>query len=177
MRRIRHRRRCTRGFTLVEALLAIVVIGAMVAATGNLLITGMDTYRLVVDRSDALQRARFAMNFMTNEFEIIEDPTNDIASITAGSITFTPAGGGSVTYQAIGNDVYRNGDLLVEDIDLGQSGLEYFTAGGATTSDPAQVYRIRVTLTVDAADASAGEVTLVSNVYLRNRYYESFTRL
>ena len=164
-----------RSFTLVEVLLAIVMIGAVSVAVSYILILGMNSYSIISDRRDTLQAARLAVNMMSNDFQNIANPATDIASISATSITFTPAGGGSVTYQVSGSNLLRGADVLASNVAVG-SGFQYFTVNGASTSSPAQVYRIRISVTVNAQDVKSGTVTINSNAFLRNRYYESFTQ-
>jgi prepilin-type N-terminal cleavage/methylation domain-containing protein len=165
-----------KGFTLIEALLAIVVISALVAAMANIMISGMRSYRLVVDRREALQNARLALNMMANELAKVANPAADISSIGATSITFTKAGGGSVTYSVSGTNLMIGSSVLARNVANG-TGFAYYTAGGAVTANPAQVHRIQMTLVVNAATASSGTVTATEDVYLRNRYFSGFTQL
>lgn len=164
------------GFSLIELMLAIIVISALVAAMAHILLIGMDSYRIIVDRREALQGARLAINMMTNELQTIEVPSTDISSISPTAITFAPAGGGSVTYQVIGSNLMRGASILVGNVADG-TGFTYYTSGGAVTADPAQVHRIRITVVIDMEDGDFGTLTARSDVYLRNRYYDSFTKL
>ena len=163
------------GFTLVEALLAIVIIGVMMVAVAHILISGMESYSLVSDRREALQEARLAVNMMTGELQTIADPATDIASITPTSITFTSSGGESVTYAISGTTLLRNTKILAQGV-TGASGFAYYTAGGATTTNRAQIHRVGVTVTVDTGVGAHGTVTIRSGAYLRNRYYSAFSQ-
>lgn len=166
-----------RGFTLLEMLLAIVIISAMVVAVAFILIRGMEAYTLVVDRREALQEARTAVNMMTNELQTIQDPSTGIAGISATSITFTPAAGGSVTYSVSGGNLLRGAKTLASSVSAATQ-FQYFTAGGASTSNPAQVYRIHIAVEVDTpAGSGHGKATINSNVYLRNRYFNAFQQI
>lgn len=164
-----------RAFTLVEVLLSIVMIGAVVVCISYILILGMNSYSLVSDRRDSLQGARLAVNMMINDFQTIANPATDITSISSSAITFIAAGGGSVTYQVSGSNLLRGADVLASNLGVG-SGFQYFTLNGAVTSNPAQVYRIHVSVTVNAQVAQNGTVTINSNAFLRNRYYAGFTQ-
>jgi len=165
-----------KGFTLIESLLAIVIISIMVVAVAEILISGMGSYSLITDRREALQGARLAVNMITNELQAISDPSTDISSISATSLTFAPADGGSpVTYSISGTSLLRNAKALAENV-LPASGFEYYTAGGSATTDPAQVHRINVSVGVDTG-AAHGQVVINSSAYLRNRYYNGFTQM
>ena len=168
--------RC-RGFTLVESLLAIVIISTMVVAVAEILISGMGSFSLITDRREALQGARLAVNMMTDEIQSISDPATDISAISANSMTFSPGGGGGpVTYSISGTNLTRNTKTLATDITPASS-FEFFTAGGAATTNPAQVYRVGVTMGVDTGTAGHGQVVIKSSAYLRNRYYDGYTQM
>lgn len=164
-----------RGFSLVELILSIIIIGIMAVAMGRILGIGIDSYSLVVDRREMLQRGRLAMNMMTNELQTIQDPATEIASISATQISFTNADSEAVTYQVSGGSLLRNGQTLASDVDA-SSGFAYYTLNNAVTADPTQVYRIGITLVIDLGSSQSGSITLESDVYLRNRYYDSFTQ-
>lgn len=164
------------GFTLIEALLSIVIISVMVVAVAEILISGMGSFSLITDRREALQGARLAVNMMTRELQGISEPATDILSIAPTSITFTPAGAaGPVTYAISGTSLMRNAKTLADDV-IPSSGFSFFTTGGASTTDPTQVHRIGVSVGVDT-DAGHGQVVINSSAYLRNRYYSDFTQL
>lgn len=170
--------KCRRGFTLIEALLAMVVISALVVAMSYILVEGLDSYRIIVDRRESLQQARLAVNMMANELQTISDPSTDISAIAPESITFNGALG-PVTYAISGNMLTRtdgDGTSTLADGVTGASGFQYYTSGGGTTVDPTQVYRVGIVLGINAGVASSGDVVIRNNVYLRNRYYEAFTK-
>lgn len=166
------------GFTLIESVLAIVVIAAISVVVAEMMTVGLESYGMVVDRREALQRARLAMNLMTSELQTIAAPETDIASIGASAITFT-SGGGSITYAVSGNRLTRqdsSGTSVLADGILPSTRFDYYTQGGATTSNRTLVHRIHITVGVDTGVARHGTVVMNSNVYLRNRYYGSFTQ-
>jgi type II secretory pathway pseudopilin PulG len=169
-------RRSSAGFTLIEAILSIVVISAVSMALGRIMITGMNSYNLIDDRRDALQQARLAVNFISSELETIANPSTDISAISANSITFIDDGGATVTYTYSGGTLMRDADVLASNV-VSPTGFAYYTALGVTTTNPLLVYRIHLDVSVQSSNPSHGVVTIVSNVFLRNRYYDSYTRL
>jgi prepilin-type N-terminal cleavage/methylation domain-containing protein len=164
-----------RGFTLVEMLLAMIIISVLVAAMSQLLIVGLDSYRLVVDRREALQKARLAMNMMVAELTTIADPATKISSISPTAISFANASDVAVTYQISGSNLLRNSKVLAPSI-AGGSGFQYYKADGNTANLASDVHRMKITLVVNSEETSHGNVTLISDVYLRNRYYVNYTR-
>ena len=164
-----------RGFTLVELILSIVIISAIFVVMAQILITGLDSYRLVVNRREALQGARLAVNMMEGELQPVADPATDISAISSTSIQFTNANSQSVTYSISGSDLLRNSKILASNLGSA-SGFSYYTNGGSTTTDPAQVYRIDIVVEVDAEETQYGSVEAHASVFLRNRYYDAYTR-
>lgn len=166
-----------RGFTLIEIVLAIIVISAMVGAMAYILVSGIDSYSIIVDRREALSEARLGVNMMSGELQSIADPAADISAVSATSITFTGSSG-QVTFAISGNALTRTDasgtSMLAGNVAAG-SGFQYYTAGGATTAIPSQVYRVGIVLGITTAGGASGTVVIRSNVYLRNRYYDSFT--
>ena len=162
-----------KGFTLVEILLTMIIIAAISLVMGRILISGMDSFSLVTERREALQGARLAVNIMSNELRGIANPAADISSISSSSITFKNALGNQVAYQISGVDLLRNGKQLASDLAPG-SGFSYYTSGGVSTSNPAQVYRIGISVKVSSS--AHGVVETSSGIYLRNRYYVSFSK-
>lgn len=164
------------GFTIIEMILAMVIVSIIVVSIAQMMLKGIDSYSLIVDRREAVQGARLAANIMSTELATITSPATDISSISATSITFTPAGGGgAITYLVSGSNLLRNSKVLASSV-TAATGFTYFTSGGAVTSDAAQVHRIGITVAVTAQNPANGTVTVKENVYLRNRYYSGFIK-
>ncbi|MFH1830844.1 MAG: hypothetical protein ABH871_08745 [Pseudomonadota bacterium] len=171
--------RCALGFTFVESILTIIVISVLVIAIAHILISSLDSYSHILDRREALQEARLAANMMANEMQSIADPAKDIRAISPNSITFDSFAG-KVTY-AIGENTLTRTDgsgtsMLADDV-TAESGFDYYTAGGGTTTNPSQVYRIGIVIGVNTGVPQYGSVLINSDVYLRNRYYDLFTQI
>lgn len=56
-----------KGFTLIEVILMIVMIGIMSGVTAKVLLAGLDVYELIVNRKDAFEHSRMGMERMTDE--------------------------------------------------------------------------------------------------------------
>lgn len=174
MRGVRNRR----GFTLVESLLAIIVIAAIAASVAELMLLALDSYGIIVDRREALQRARLAINLMDSELQVIANPATDITTISSNQITFL-LGGQSVSYAISGNRLLRqdsSGASVVADNLLPGSRFDFYTQGGGTTTNRTAVYRIHLAIGVAVGGGTQGQIMLLSNVFLRNRYYVSFAQ-
>ncbi len=56
-----------KAFTFIETVLAVVVVGAIAGVAAKVLTSGLDVYSLIVNRHDASQTARLAMERMVDE--------------------------------------------------------------------------------------------------------------
>ncbi len=79
-----------KGFTFVETLLSVVVIGVVAGVAAKVLISGLDVYALIVNRHDASQTARLAMERMVDEITMIE--TLDITGMYNERFSFSGHG-------------------------------------------------------------------------------------
>lgn len=174
--RICMHRHSIRGFTLVELILTMVIMSILFAFVGTIMYTGLKSYSLVSDRQNAISKARMALNLMADELVVISNPATDITSISSTSITFVSAEGESVTYSISSQNLMRDANILTDNVGTG-TGFTYYTAGGGTTSTPSQVHRIKIDLAVNADASVHGVIRMTESIYLRNRYYNGFTKL
>jgi prepilin-type N-terminal cleavage/methylation domain-containing protein len=97
-----------RGFTLVEVLIALVLLGIVMASLYRVLISNQRTYQAQSQRIDLQQNIRAAVAILPAELREIDATDNDIRAMTATSITIramrylgiicaTPVLGGLVT--------------------------------------------------------------------------------
>jgi len=166
-----------RGFTFVETILAVVVISAIAGVAAKVLITGLDVYALIVNRDDASQRARLAMERM--EDEIVFIGTGDIFSAGNTKLRFRDSGGTSTYFsqknESINGQVipclFRGSDILAENVV--SLDFDYFRSNGNSTYWPWRVRFINVDMSVEAS-ADAGSIHLRTNVFPRNFMYDNF---
>lgn len=163
------------GFTLIESILAILVISAIALSMSYIIMVGMRSYAMISDRRTALQNARLGVNMMANEIETIANPATDISSVSSTSMTFTNAQSQSVTYSISGGNLMRNSDVLAANV-TGTTAFSYFNAAGGSTSTPSLVARVHIIVQVNTPGSTSGQVTILNDAYLRNRYYTQFTR-
>lgn len=164
------------GFTLLESLLTMIIIGVVSLGVGNIMVSGLETYSLIADRRQALHGARLAVNMMTNELQTVRNPSVDISNISTNSISFISASGESITYSISGTNLLRGDKTLAANV-MNQTGFQFFTSGGGITSDSDKVHRVHISVEVGTGASGHGSVMLNTNVYLRNRYYNEFKQI
>lgn len=165
------------GFTFVETLLAVIIVGAVAGVAAKVLISGLDVYALVMNRHDASQTARLGMERMVDELILLE--ISDISTLADTRFNFYDASGSLTNFKRYtatfrGQSVpciYRDEDFLAGNVTY--LDFDYFNDVGASTIWPWQVRRINIDFTVGAL-ANAGSVHLRTDVFPRNFMYSNF---
>jgi type II secretory pathway pseudopilin PulG len=174
MRKVRDR---SSGFTFVETLLAVILVGVLAGVAAKVLISGLDVYSLVANRNSAFHSAREAMDRMVGEILVVE--SSDITSINDTSFGFRDRDGASTDFRRAtltmgGRSVpciFRGDDFLAGDVE--SLNFSYFQEDGTPTDTPALVRRIHIDLIIMAA-GTAGRVHLRTNIVPRNFVYSGF---
>jgi prepilin-type N-terminal cleavage/methylation domain-containing protein len=110
----------SKGFTLVEVVITIVIIGIIFAIAAMIILQGVRAYSKEQNLTDAHYQARLAMERMSREIRTIRS-TNaaDITAFTAVNLQFTDMSGAALGFQwtsptlnrfnGVGNDVLAKG--------------------------------------------------------------------
>lgn len=77
-----------RGFTLIELMLALVILGIVSAGIYRVLVTNQRTYLAQTQRIDLQQNIRAAATILPAEFREMNAADSDIVSMATSSITF-----------------------------------------------------------------------------------------
>lgn len=148
-----------RGFSLIELVVVIVVMGIIAAVGANILGEAFQAYFLGKDTVVADAQARLAIERMTRELRDIRSATAaDIPTLTAGSIRFIDVYGNDITYALLGTTLNRttqplNTNPLADNISA--LAFTYLTKDGQTSAaTAATVYYITVTFTVTKSTLS-----------------------
>ena len=81
-------RRAQRGFTLVELLVALVLLGVVCTALYRVLVNNQRLYMAQTQRIDLSQNIRAAANIMPAEFRELDAADGDIVAMSADSFAF-----------------------------------------------------------------------------------------
>jgi prepilin-type N-terminal cleavage/methylation domain-containing protein len=139
------------GFTLIEIIIALVLLVIIVLVAGLGLIKGSQGYVFAQQNSHTVQTAQIAMARMVKEL----GSCSAINSLTATSVNYTVDylnGNGAVnsTITLSGSTVQINGNTLIDNVTA--SALTCYDAGGNQTLAAANVRRVDFTFTVNGAD-------------------------
>lgn len=165
------------GFTLVETMLALVIVAIIAGVAAEVLVSGLNIYKLVVNRNNAFQTARMAMDRIVDEVLMFDEYS--ISWLSNTRIGFWDQEGASTDFERRtvtqgGRSVvciYRGDDYLAGNVT--QMDFDFYNASGASTAWSWLVRRINIEITVTAPD-TAGSVHLRTDVFPRKFMYSDF---
>ena len=160
----------SRGFTFVELIAVIVLMGIVGAMTAQLLGQGFTAYITGRNIAETDWQARVAVERMTRELRAIRSPTaTDITMTSASDLSFVDVDGNSIRYcmGAVGTCPGATGELIriSQPLATGISGLAFSylaNDGKTTTATPATVYYVGVALTATQGTISKNYQIMVS---------------
>ena len=140
-----------RGFTLMEMVLVIVIVGIIATVGAQLMATGFSLYFTGRDTMSVDAQARLALERLTRELRTVR-PATGLTMVPATEISFTDLDGTAVRYcisggtcPGVAGDLMRNTQILAGGIS--SLNFVYLNSAGAVTATPAQVLYIGVTFT------------------------------
>ena len=142
------------GFTLVEVILALVLVGIVAVMTGLLMQQGVLTYLAQENEANLAGQGRLGIERIAREVRSIRSNTaSDLPTMTAGTLSFVDLGGNAITYSASGGTATRNGVVLTS-ATTSTLGFSYFKQDGTTATSAAQVWVIQVDLVLTLSTES-----------------------
>ena len=172
-------RQTASGFTLIEAVVTIVLIGVLAMAVIPVIDSGVRTYATTTNSLNALSKLRLATERMAREIREVRrnplSPTNFEMTLGANTLTFTKTDGNQVTISSSTPNVnltYQTPaisavltDLLNANTDLN---FQYYLADKITpTASLSQLAYVRISLTL--TDRDGAQTSQVTWVALRNQ--------
>lgn len=169
MKKTRHNQN---GFTLVEALLAMVVMSFSFVFISDFLLSNAKTMMAISDHETSLADARFALNQISYELLRV-DPSTEIHSFSETEIEFTDSEGNISQYSLDtlpdGMGLFRDGYLLIGPIDSFE--ITYFDNQGnelnPDTASASSIARMKVKM-ITTNNRGQGVVPLQTSVTPRS---------
>lgn len=151
------------GFTLIEMIMVIVILGIVATVAGQMLAASFYSYLAAEALSEADGQAHVAMARLQRELQHIRS-TADLATMGASQISYTAMDGTAVTINQAGTQLQRNGQPLAEGI--GALSFTYLQADAqAVATAAADVRYVAVAMTQTHKGVNR---SLAALVYARN---------
>lgn len=161
-----------RGFTIVELVLVIALLGIEAFVLGPPLAVAVKEYVLVSSRRQTLAEAKSAMDRMVKEIRLIPSQAAVISVASPTAFQFQYPLGTAITYALNGTALERNGTALASNVGLLE--FKYYDSAGAETAVASRVRTIQIRLTINAPSGS-GTLPLQTTVFLRNSTGSMYT--
>jgi prepilin-type N-terminal cleavage/methylation domain-containing protein len=136
------------GFTLIEMVITLILVGIIAAITGIMMQQGIMAYLAQTNEANIADQGRLGIERMAREIRTIRSRTAaDIPTMTAATLSFVDIGGNAIAYTSGGGNITRNGTLLATG-NAAALGFSYFQQNGAPAVAAAQVWVIQVDLSL-----------------------------
>lgn len=150
------------GFTLVEMVMVIVILGIIAATASTMLSNGFTAFLTGQNVTDADWQGRLAMERLEGDLRAVRSPS-DIATATATQLIFTDMSGTSITYQLSGTTLMRNAQVLADGV--GGLTFAYYDLNGSATAVLTSIRYISYSLNITQKGTN---YTVATTIYPRN---------
>ncbi|MEW6684081.1 MAG: prepilin-type N-terminal cleavage/methylation domain-containing protein [Nitrospirota bacterium] len=147
-------RRGERGFTLIELIMTIVLVGIIGGIIGALLLGGTQAFVAEDTKASLTTQGRLAVERMVRDIRLVRSRTaGDIPTMTAATLNFIDTSGNAIAYTSGGGSITRNGVVLAA-APTANLAFSYFQQDGTPAASAAQVWVIQVDLTFGGTNDS-----------------------
>ncbi|NOZ53982.1 MAG: prepilin-type N-terminal cleavage/methylation domain-containing protein [Gammaproteobacteria bacterium] len=164
------------GFTLIEMVMVIVLLGILAGLTAPIFSQGLMASRLTVDNLQSMEKIRYASERMAREIRQVSHngASYDVTTMTAANFVFVKAAAAvttvSINYSGsvvnLGYSVPLAVATLVDEVSA--MSFAYFNAMGAVTSNAVDLAFVEINLTLQNPN-TGGVFTQRTRVALRNQ--------
>lgn len=153
----------SRGFTFIEILLTVAIIGIVAGLVASPLMSGIQSYSLVAHRKAALSQARLVMDRFFYEARLISD-TGSIDTWTSTALQFDISSESNVAYTLNGTNLERSGVVLADNVS--SLVFTYYDMNGAVADSQSEITRIQMEIVVEAG-TGMGAIRVRTQVFPR----------
>jgi prepilin-type N-terminal cleavage/methylation domain-containing protein len=150
------------GFSLIEIVMVIIIIGIIAAIASRILMQGVSAYLTNINIINSDWQGRIALERMVRDIRAIRSPT-DITTASASTLAFTNTSGTSISYTLSGSTITLNGNVLADGI--ASLTFTYYDSSNAITATPSAIRYILISINVTQNNTN---LTLNTSVYPRN---------
>jgi prepilin-type N-terminal cleavage/methylation domain-containing protein len=157
------------GFSLVELVLTVALIGILSNIVSQTMMTQTESYAFVSHRKTAMSDARYAINRIAYDAMRVE--IEDITALSGNSIYFVDFNGLSTDYHVTSGNLMKGSELFLEGIQ--SFNIVAYDAAGIATLVLADVRKFKFTVVTVPKNGVAG-VTLSTTVIPRTLLYAGY---
>lgn len=153
------------GFSLIELVLTIMLLGIIAAVVSQYALQGVRSYSVEQDRGDVHSQGRLAVERVAREVRAIRSATAaDLPIMAATDLRFYDTLGQDVRFTWAAGTLTRNGQTLATNVT--SFAFAYLQADGSTVAAlPAQLWFVRISMTVARGETA---LPLRAQVHPRN---------
>jgi prepilin-type N-terminal cleavage/methylation domain-containing protein len=163
----------SKGFTLIEIIIVIVLVGILATMAAMIIMQGVRAYSVEQSRSDAHYQARFAMERMAREIrEIRSNTAADIPAMTGTTLQYNDINGVQMGFRLNAGNIERTEDngvtwqtLAINITAPGGNIFTYLDDTGAVTASPASLWLVQKQFTATQGTES---IDMQTTVHPRN---------
>ena len=149
-----------KGFSLIELMVVVVILGLMVLGLVTFFTGGVRSWISGQSQLEAQRNARQAMDIMVREIREGESYSSTVSSVTVDIPALGSESVYSVTFEKIGNIIYREVNFVSTPLINNVKTLSF----PASTD----LSKVHIILEVDVDDDGNPDITLDTDVNLRN---------
>lgn len=131
------------GYTLLEMIAVATILSIVGLVAALVIVESMKIYARTVPTIQAEYQARLATERMKRDIRGMSDGAT-VSAIDPAGLEFVDASGQTVTFKHSGGNLYRNDDLLAQD--LSSFALRYWTDEGLPATTPAELHLVEIQL-------------------------------
>jgi prepilin-type N-terminal cleavage/methylation domain-containing protein len=155
------------GFTLIEFIMVIVILGIIAAMSSSLLSIGVTNFITGANIVNANWQGQIAIQRMTRDITLVRS-SPDITTATASTFAFTDVFNNTISYTLTGSNLtltYNGGTAQTLAAGVNSLTFSYFDNNGVSTAVLANINYVRIALNI----TQLGEnYTLTTSVGPRN---------
>lgn len=153
------------GFSLIEFIIVIVILGILIGTSTLLLSQGFNSYLASEDLLDANSQGEIAMQRMARDIAMIRSP-NDVTIAAANQLAFTDINNDDIMYSLSGTNLIITKNTVGQILARGVNSLTflYYGADGNTPPTSNTGY-VRIVLNITQNNVN---YSLTTSVYARN---------
>ena len=144
------RSKASSGWTLVELVIVLVVVGTLASITFGVMLEAMRIYARTTPTEQLAYQSQLTTERLRRDLRSLEE-SSQITVLQAQQLTFESGSGGTIEYRLSGSELQRNGRPLAE----GVTGLrfDYTNSAGALASSSEEVALVTAQVVLTAGDA------------------------